>query len=136
MTKNPKPTLYGYELTPQELERIKAEIELFDSNRARDARDAGIDRDPVAAPGRQDQAYADTPTTARKPAWRNTVIAMARKPTTPAKLREWRISLIGAGIKYVGRVEAADAESAIDKAMEEFRIEPARRFRLVAEPVE
>jgi len=31
MTKNPKPTLYGYELTPQELERIKAEIELFDS---------------------------------------------------------------------------------------------------------
>jgi len=65
------------------------------------------------------------------------VIAMARKPTTPVKpLREWRISLIGAGIKYVGRVEAADAESAIAKAAEEFRIEPARRFRLVAEPVE
>lgn len=31
MTKKPKPKLYGYELTPQELERIKAEIELFDS---------------------------------------------------------------------------------------------------------
>jgi hypothetical protein len=55
----------------------------------------------------------------------------AKKP-----LREWRISVIGAGIKYIGRVEAADAEAAIDKAMEEFRIDPARRFRLIAEPVE
>ena len=27
-------------------------------------------------------------------------------------------------------------KSAIDKAVEEFRIEPARRFRLIAEPVE
>ncbi len=51
-------------------------------------------------------------------------------------MREWRISLIGAGIKYVGRVEAPDAEAAIDKAMAEFRIEPARRFRLVTQPVE
>jgi hypothetical protein len=31
---------------------------------------------------------------------------------------------------------AADAEDAIAKAAEEFRIEPARRFRLIAEPVE
>ena len=64
-------------------------------------------------------------------------MAKARKPTTPAKpLREWRVSLIGAKSKYIGRVEAADAESAIVKAAEEFRIDPARRFRLVAEPVE
>jgi hypothetical protein len=63
---------------------------------------------------------------------------MPRKSTTPPKrpTREWRVSLIGAKSKYIGRVEAADAESAIDKAMEEFRIEPARRFRLIAEPVE
>jgi len=61
---------------------------------------------------------------------------MALKPTTPAKLREWRVSLIGAKSKYIGRVEATEAESAIAKAAEEFRIEPARRFRLVAEPVE
>jgi hypothetical protein len=60
-------------------------------------------------------------------------MAKAHKPLPP---REWRISLIGAGTKYIGRVEAANAESAIDKAMEEFRIDAARRFRLVAEPVE
>ena len=29
----------------------------------------------------------------------------------------------------------APNEAAIDKAMEEFRIEPTRRFRLIAEPV-
>ena len=62
---------------------------------------------------------------------------VARKPTRPAKpLREWRVSLIGAKAKFIDRVEAADAEAAIDKAIKEFKIEPARRFRLVAEPVE
>jgi lipoate-protein ligase A len=61
---------------------------------------------------------------------------MARKPTTQDKPdREWRISVIRAKTVYLGRVEATDKEAAIDKAMEEFRIEPARRFRL-AEPVE
>jgi hypothetical protein len=30
---------------------------------------------------------------------------------------------------------APDKAAAIDRAMEEFRIEPARRFRLIAEPV-
>jgi len=59
---------------------------------------------------------------------------MAKKAAKP--LREWRISLIGAKAKYVGRVEASDAEVAIDKAMEEFNIDPARRSRLIAEPVE
>ena len=31
---------------------------------------------------------------------------------------------------------ATDAEDAIDKAMEEYKFDPARRFRLVAELVE
>ena len=38
--------------------------------------------------------------------------------------------------RYLGRVVATDVQSAIERAMEEFRIEPARRFRLIAEPVE
>jgi hypothetical protein len=38
--------------------------------------------------------------------------------------------------RYLGRVVATDKEAAIDKAMEEFRIEPARRFRLIVVPVE
>jgi hypothetical protein len=57
-------------------------------------------------------------------------------PKQPTKLREWRISIMREKVRYLGRVVAADKESAIDKAMEEFRIEPARRFRLIAEPVE
>ena len=32
-------------------------------------------------------------------------------------------------VHYLGRVVAPDREAAIDKAMEEFRIDPARRFR-------
>jgi hypothetical protein len=60
-------------------------------------------------------------------------VMMAKKPAPP---REWRISMIGAKVKYIGRVEATDEQSAIDKAMDEFKIEPARRFRLVAQPVE
>jgi len=44
--------------------------------------------------------------------------------------------VIGAKSKYIGRVEAPDAKSAIEKAMEEFKIDPARRFRLIAGPVE
>jgi hypothetical protein len=51
---------------------------------------------------------------------------MARKPTL---LREWRISIIREKIQYLGRVVAPDKEAAIAKAMEEFRIEPVRRFR-------
>jgi hypothetical protein len=58
---------------------------------------------------------------------------MARKPSPPDKpLREWRISIMREKVQYLGRVVAADKEAAIDKLMEEFRIEPARRFRLSA----
>ena len=59
---------------------------------------------------------------------------MTKKAAKP--VREWRISAIGAKSKYIGRVEAADEKSAIEKAIEEFNIDPARRFRLIAEPVE
>ena len=62
---------------------------------------------------------------------------MARRPALPDKpLREWRISIMREKVHYLGRVVAVNKEAAIDKAMEEFRIEPARRFRLIAEPVE
>jgi hypothetical protein len=58
-------------------------------------------------------------------------MAASKKP-----LQLWRISVIGAKSKYIGRVMAADNETAIDKATEEFAIDPARRFRLVAEAIE
>jgi len=56
-----------------------------------------------------------------------------KKPKSP---RDWRISVIGAEKVYLGRVDATDKDSAIDKAMEEFKVDPARRFRPIAEPVE
>ena len=61
---------------------------------------------------------------------------MARRPTPPPKLRMWRISIMRAKAQYVGQVEALDEKLAIAKAVEEFNIAPARRFRLIAEPVE
>jgi hypothetical protein len=61
---------------------------------------------------------------------------MARKPTTPTLVREWRVSIIREKIQYLGRVLAPDKEAAIARAMEEFHIEPARRFRLIVMPVE
>jgi hypothetical protein len=61
---------------------------------------------------------------------------MARKPNKPTLVREWRVSIIREKIQYLGRVAAPDKEAAIARAMEEFRIEPARRFRLIVVPVE
>jgi hypothetical protein len=61
---------------------------------------------------------------------------MARKPTAPNKpLREWRISILRDKVHYLGHIVAPDdREAVIDKAMQEFGIEPARRFRVIAEP--
>lgn len=56
---------------------------------------------------------------------------MPKKP-----LQMWRITLIRAKGQYLGRVEAPDAESAIERAIEEFGIDEAHRSRLIAEPVE
>jgi hypothetical protein len=63
---------------------------------------------------------------------------MARKPPTPPRksLREWRITLVRAKGQYLGRVEAPDAETAIERAIAEFNIDEAHRSRLIATPVE
>ena len=54
---------------------------------------------------------------------------MAKKPD-----HKWRIvHLKGTPAKTIGYVEAPDADSAIKKAIEEFKIEPAIQGRLVAE---
>src|SRR5262249_18056947 len=39
-------------------------------------------------------------------------------------------------VRYLGRVVSSDKEAAIARAMEEFRIEPARRLRLIVVPIE
>ncbi len=45
-------------------------------------------------------------------------------------LREWRITLIRRKGRYLGRIEAADAESAIKSAIEQFAVDEAHRSRL------
>lgn len=56
--------------------------------------------------------------------------AMTAKPT----IYRWRIiHLKGTPAKTIGYVDAPDAEAAIAKAIEEFKIEPAIRGRIVAE---
>ena len=61
---------------------------------------------------------------------------MARKPTSAEPVREWPITLIRAKGQYLGRVEAPDAESAIERAIAEFNIDEAHRSRLIAQPME
>jgi hypothetical protein len=62
---------------------------------------------------------------------------MARKPDAPSKPpREWRILILRDRTHYLGRVVAADNEAAIDRAMGEFRIDAANRFRRIVEPAE
>ena len=46
---------------------------------------------------------------------------------------EWRITLIRAKGHYLGRVEAPDAEAAIERAITEFNIDEAHRSRLIAQ---
>jgi len=61
---------------------------------------------------------------------------MVRKPATGKPNREWRITLVRAKGQYLGRVEAPDAESAIEGAVKEFNVDEAHRARLIAQPVE
>jgi len=51
------------------------------------------------------------------------------------KKQVWRITEIRKRGQYIGSVEAATADEAIKKAIEEFMIEdPERRKRLIAQP--
>ena len=56
---------------------------------------------------------------------------MVNKPEKPD--RTWRIHLKARPTKTIGYVDAPDTETAIDKAIEEFKIDPRIVERLVAE---
>jgi hypothetical protein len=38
--------------------------------------------------------------------------------------------------QYLGRVEAPEAEAAIERAIDEFQVDEAHRSRLIAQPVD
>jgi hypothetical protein len=56
---------------------------------------------------------------------------MANKPDQSD--HTWRIHLKARPAKTIGYVDAPDAETAIDKAIEEFKIDPRIAERLMAE---
>jgi hypothetical protein len=47
----------------------------------------------------------------------------------------WRISIVRKKAEYLGIVTAPNAQAAIDKACEEFGVDPSRRNRVVAQPI-
>ena len=68
---------------------------------------------------------------------------MARRPTKPKSIADWQITKIGKVARYVGQVQAPDAEAAIRRAIEKFEIAPgapgpdrssADRYRVMSCP--
>jgi len=62
---------------------------------------------------------------------------MSRKPTkSNGALWEWRITLVRAKGRYIGRVEAPDEATAIAEAIRIYSVPEAQRSRLIAQPIE
>ena len=57
---------------------------------------------------------------------------MPRSPAKQRSVAEWQISRVAKKAIYLGKVEAADAETAIKAAIEKFDIEPEHQPRLAA----
>jgi len=55
----------------------------------------------------------------------------ARKKTTAAKLRAWRVSIIRKRAQYLGTVDARDEKTAAAAAVAEFNLTDEQRKRLV-----
>jgi phage terminase large subunit GpA-like protein len=60
---------------------------------------------------------------------------VARRESKPVKLGEWQIIKIGKVARYIGNVQATDAEAAIQRAIEKFDIEPEHRDRIAARQI-
>jgi hypothetical protein len=58
----------------------------------------------------------------------------AKKKATAAKLRSWRVSILGDRTQYLGTVKAPDERAAEDAAVAAFNLDDDRRQRLVVEP--
>ncbi len=57
---------------------------------------------------------------------------MARRPAKQRTVAEWQISRVAKKAIYLGRVEAADAETAIRAAIKKFDIDPEHQGRVAA----
>ena len=57
---------------------------------------------------------------------------MPRRPAKQRTVAEWQISRVAKKAIYLGKVEAADAETAIRMAIKKFDIDPEHQDRLAA----
>ena len=57
---------------------------------------------------------------------------MPRRPAKQTPVAEWQITRVAKKGIYLGKVEAADAETAIKAAIEKFNIKPQYQDRLAA----
>ena len=60
---------------------------------------------------------------------------MARSLAKPKQAAEWQISKIGKVATYIGKVQAADADAAIRRAIEKFEIAPEHQDRIAARQI-
>jgi hypothetical protein len=57
----------------------------------------------------------------------------ARKKSTAAKLRSWRVSILRQRMQYLGTVDAPNVKAAEAVATEEFKLNEEQRRRLVVQ---
>jgi len=60
---------------------------------------------------------------------------VARRPTKPKSIADWQITKIDKVARYVGQVQAPDAEAAIKRAIEKYDIAAEHQGRLAARPI-
>jgi hypothetical protein len=60
---------------------------------------------------------------------------MKRVSNPPAKLRDWRVSIIRKRLEHLGRVAAADREAAQAAAAEQFKLTDEQLRRVIVQEV-
>ena len=60
---------------------------------------------------------------------------MPRRPAKQRTVAEWQITRVAKRARYVGQVQAPDAETAIRRAIEKFDIRPEHQDRIAARQI-
>jgi hypothetical protein len=60
---------------------------------------------------------------------------VSRRPAKPKSIADWQITKIGKIARYIGQVQAPDADAAIRRAIEKFEIAPEHQDRIAARQI-
>jgi hypothetical protein len=60
---------------------------------------------------------------------------VSRRPAKPKAIADWQITKIGKVARYVGQVQAPDADTAIRRAIEKFEIAPEHQDRIAVRQI-